>query len=204
MKEGRTTGHIEAITGPMFSGKTEELIRRLRREKIGHGEIITFRPDRDNRYGDSPHLFSHNDQKFKAKIVKADTKESLKKVKKTVLEKNPDVIAFDEANFWHNSLPEVCDELANKHSKRVIVAGLDLNFRGEPFEPMPKILTLAEYISKETARYVKCGKPARWTQRLVDGDPAPYEDELIVVGSNERYEARCSDCYERPKKEETK
>lgn len=201
MREGKTDGHIEVITGPMFSGKTEELIRRLRREKIGGGQIVTFKPEKDDRYGEESNLFSHNDRKFKAKLVKSDNRESILKAKEKALEKNPDVIAFDEANFWHEALIDICDDLAHKHGKRVIVAGLDLDFRGEPFSPIPEILSLAEFVSKETARCVECGSPARWTQRLIDGDPAPYDDELIVVGSNERYEARCSDCYERPKKE---
>ncbi len=201
MREGKTDGHIEVITGPMFSGKTEELIRRLRREKIGGGKTVTFKPEKDDRYGEESHLFSHNDRKFKAKLVKSDNKESILKAKEKALEEEPDVIAFDEANFWHEALIDICDDLAHKNGKRVIVAGLDLDFRGEPFSPIPEILSLAEFISKETARCVKCGRPARWTQRLIDGDPAPYDDELIVVGSNERYEARCSDCYERPKKE---
>lgn len=204
MREGTTKGHIEVIAGPMFAGKTEELIRRLRREKIGDGTFLVFKPRKDSRYGKTGHLFSHNGEKIDAKLVEADSEEGVKKAFEIGRDSDADVIAIDESNFWHESLVDVCDRLAHKHGKRVIVAGLDTDFRGEPFTPTPEIMAIAEYVDKLTARCVKCGEPARRTQRIIDGEPAHYEDKKIMVGGEDSYEARCSSCHEVKGKEEKK
>lgn len=203
MKEGPTEGHIEVITGPMFSGKTEELIRRLRRERIGGGDFLVFKPRKDDRYGDSGDIFSHNGEKIEAQLIDADQREGVIEAYERASGSDADVVAFDESNFWHGSLKEACDLLAHEDGKRVIVAGLDTDFRGEPFTPTPEIIAIAEYVDKLTARCVKCGRPANRTQRIVNGEPANYDDDQIVVGGKEKYQARCSSCHEIPGKKES-
>lgn len=204
LKEGQTQGHIEVIAGPMFAGKTEELIRRLRRERIGGGSFIAFRPKKDDRYGDSGHLFSHNGDKFAAELINVENEDEVYGILDIVEDEDPDVIAFDESNFWQDNLVDVCDLLAHDYGKRVIVAGLDLDFRGEPFHPTPKLMALARYVDKVYARCVRCGEPGYRTQRIIDGEPAHYNDKQIVVGGEENYEARCSSCHQVPGKQEAR
>ena len=187
--EVSTDGHIEVITGSMFSGKTEELIRRLERAKIAEQEIEVFKPAIDDRYGEQE-IGSHAGSKWKAKVVEQDEKLG-KKVKET----DEDVIAFDEANFFNNELVSVCQELADS-GKRVIVTGIDQNFRGEPFEPVPALMASAEYIEKLRAICQVCGRPATRNQRLIDGEPAHVDEPEVVVGAEEKYEARCRHCHE--------
>ncbi len=187
--EVSTDGHIEVITGSMFSGKTEELIRRLERAKIAEKEIEVFKPAIDDRYGEQE-IGSHAGSKWKAKVVEQD-EELEKKVKET----DADVIAFDEANFFNSELVGVCQELADS-GKRVIVTGIDQNFRGEPFEPVPALMASAEYIEKLRAICQVCGRPATRNQRLIDGEPAHVDEPEVVVGAEEKYEARCRHCHE--------
>lgn len=187
--EVSTDGHIEVITGSMFSGKTEELIRRLERAKIAEQEIEVFKPAIDDRYGEQE-IGSHAGSKWKAKVVEQD-EELEKKVKET----DADVIAFDEANFFNSELVGVCQELADS-GKRVIVTGIDQNFRGEPFEPVPALMASAEYIEKLRAICQVCGRPATRNQRLIDGEPAHVDEPEVVVGAEEKYEARCRHCHE--------
>ncbi|HPG39089.1 MAG TPA: thymidine kinase [bacterium] len=175
------SGWIEVICGSMFSGKTEELIRRLKRAEIARLRVITFKPKIDTRFS-LDQIVSHNEQK-KSSIPVGSAKEIL------ALAKNADVVGIDEAQFFDNALVDVCQELAN-HGKRVIVAGLDQDYRGKPFEPIPQLLAVAEYITKTLAICVKCGAPANRTQRLIQ-DP-----NRVVVGSSELYEARCRHCHE--------
>jgi thymidine kinase len=179
----RDTGWIEVICGSMFSGKTEELIRRIRRARIGKQKTIVFKPQIDVRYS-SEHVVSHDQQKTDAVQVK-DAAEILD------LAEDYHVIGIDEAQFFKNNLAEVCNKLANR-GKRVIVAGLDQDYRGVPFEPMPHLLAIAEYITKDLAICVVCGNPANRTQRI------SAQTERIVIGAADSYEARCRRCHTVP------
>jgi thymidine kinase len=183
MHETCAGGSIEIICGSMFSGKSEELIRRIRRVQIARKKVEIFKPMIDNRYH-VQYIYSHNGSKIEANCVK-HSKDILKMV-----EKNIDVIAIDEAQFFDENIINVSQFLAD-NGKRVIVAGLDQDFRGEPFGPMPKLLAIAEYVDKLHAICMICGKPAARTQRLVDGKPADYNDPTILIGAKESYEARC-------------
>ncbi len=183
MHETCAGGSIEIICGSMFSGKSEELIRRIRRVQIARKKVEIFKPMIDNRYH-VQYIYSHNGSKIEANCVK-HSKDILKMV-----EKNIDVIAIDEAQFFDENIINVSQFLAD-NGKRVIVAGLDQDFRGEPFGPMPKLLAIAEYVDKLHAICMVCGKPATRTQRLVDGKPADYNDPTILIGAKESYEARC-------------
>ncbi len=175
-------GWIEVVVGPMFSGKSEELIRRLRRAEIARQRVQIFKPAIDERYA-ANEIVSHSglgipsDNVFKA----AEIMEKL--LPRT------EVVGIDEAQFLGEELVEVCSKLANL-GKRVIVAGLDTDYRGRPFEPMPRLLAVAEEITKLLAICVRCGNPAVHTQRLVESE------ELIVVGASGAYEARCRRCFE--------
>ena len=186
-------GWIEVICGSMFAGKTEELIRRITRIKYAKKDIIVFKPSIDDRY-EKTEVVSHSQRKVKSIVVKdsAEIKEYINN-----LEKLPYAIAIDEAQFFDRGLIEVLEDLANKGT-RVIAAGLDLDFRGEPFGIMPDILARAEYITKLQAICQVCGDPATRTQRLIDGKPANYNDPIILVSAKEKYEARCRHCHEVP------
>ena len=183
MHETCEGGSIEVICGSMFSGKSEELIRRVRRVQIARKKVKIFKPIIDNRYH-VQYIYSHNGSKVEANCIE-NSKEILKKVNH-----NSDVIAIDEAQFFDEGIIPVCQLLADR-GKRVIIAGLDQNFRGEPFGPMPTLLAIAEYIDKLHAICMVCGKPATRTQRLVNGKPANYNDPTILIGAKESYEARC-------------
>jgi thymidine kinase len=179
------TGHlgwIEAICGPMFSGKSEELIRRLRRARIARKRVQVFKPVLDDRYS-ADEIASHSDQRMKSDVVQS-AKEILEK-----LDWRTQVIGIDEANFFGPPLVEIAGQLADT-GKQVIIAGLDTDYLGRPFPPMPDLLCVAESITKTLAICMRCGNPAKHTQRLVESD------DLIVVGATGMYEARCRRCFE--------
>ena len=188
MRESRNTGWIEVISGSMFSGKSEELIRRVRRVQIAKKKVQVFKPTIDNRYA-VQYIYSHNGTKVEA-INIANPKDILGSI-----EPDTEVIAIDEAQFYDDDVVSICQELADQ-GKRVIIAGLDQNFRGEPFGPIPKLLAVAEYIDKLQAICMVCGNTASRTQRLVNGQPAKYSDPTILIGAKESYEARCRKCHE--------
>ncbi len=186
----RRQGHIELICGSMFSGKTEELIRRLKRAEIARQRIQVFSHSLDVRYGEG-RVASHSGADWSAIPVQRAEQ---------ILERlDPDatVVAIDEAQFFDARITEVVNTLADC-GKRVIVAGLDMDFRGEPFGPMPQLMSLAEHVDKLSAICVVCGAPASRTQRLIDGKPARYDDPIILVGASEVYEARCRNCHQVP------
>lgn len=187
--EVTTGGHIEVITGSMFSGKTEELIRRLERAEIAGQDVKVFKPEIDDRYSDEE-IGSHNGSKWSARVVRDDN--DLETLFSGIDE---EVVAIDEANFFGEGLVECCQELANQ-GKRVIVSGTDQTFRGGPFEPLPRLMAAAEYVDKLRAICTECGKPATRNQRLIDGEPAHEDDPTIMVGADEKYQARCRHCHE--------
>lgn len=175
-------GWIEVIVGPMFSGKSEELIRRLRRAEIARKRVQIFKPVIDDRYSKNG-IVSHSGLEIPSDTV-ADADEIVRKVNLLT-----EVVGIDEAQFLGPGLVSVCQSLAQA-GKRVIVSGLDMDYLGRPFEPMPTLLTVAEEITKLLAICIRCGNPAVHTQRLV------HSDELIVVGAKGMYEARCRRCFE--------
>jgi thymidine kinase len=177
-------GHIEVIVGPMFSGKSEELIRRVNRAVIAKQKVQVFKPAIDNRY-DAVAVASHNGRTWEAQAIN-----SVEEIKER-LEPDTQVVAIDEGQFLSDDLVQLCVDLADE-GKRVIVAGLDLDFRGEPFGPMPSLLAHAEMVDKLTA-ICSCGRAATRTQRLIGGHPAHYDDPVILVGAAESYEPRCRD-----------
>lgn len=185
------TGSIEVITGSMFCGKTEELIRRLRRATIAKQKVQVFKPTIDNRYAEEK-VTSHAGANFDALPIKRST-EVLE-----YLDKDTTVVAIDEAQFFDDEIVAITQQLADR-GIRVIAAGLDMDFRGEPFGPMPTLLSQAEEVSKLHAICVICGEEASRTQRLVDGVPARYDDPVVIVGASEMYEARCRKHHEVPR-----
>lgn len=185
-------GWIELICGGMFAGKSEELLRRIRRAEIARQPVQVFKPAIDHRYGVDV-IASHNGMTREAVIVRGPW-EILELVRPET-----QVVAIDEAQFFDPALADVCNELANR-GLRVIVAGLDLDFRGEPFGSIPLLLAQAEYVEKLQAICQACGAPACRTQRLINGQPANYDDPVVLIGASEVYEARCRDCHEVPSK----
>jgi len=175
-------GWIEVICGPMFSGKSEELIRRLRRAMIARKRVQVFKPRIDNRYSEDE-IVSHGDLRMRSEVI-SDATEIL-----SLLDWRTEVVGIDEGNFMGVSLVEVAERLADA-GKQVIVAGLDTDFMGRPFPPIPDLLARAESIAKTLAICVRCGNPAKHTQRLV------ASEDLIVVGAAGMYEARCRRCFE--------
>ncbi|MFA5074558.1 MAG: thymidine kinase [Candidatus Babeliales bacterium] len=184
-------GHLEVICGSMFSGKTEELLRRLKRSEYAKQNILTIKHQIDNRRK-STYITSHNGQERLACNVNNE-KENINKILE--LAQDVQVIGIDEIQFFPTSIIEVICKLIEK-GKRVIVAGLDLDFRGEPFGIMPTVMAIADEITKLKAICVICGKDAHHTQRLVDGNPAKYDDPIILVGASECYQARCRNCFQ--------
>lgn len=187
-------GFIEVIVGPMFAGKTEELIRRVKRMQYAKKNIVVFKPSIDNRYGDDD-VVSHDDNRTKSINI-----QSAQAIIDHVLH-DTDVIAVDEVQFLGVETIKILNAYADK-GKRVIVSGLDLDFRGEPFGIVPVLAATAEYVTKLSAVCVKCGAPATRTQRMVNGKPAKYHDPVILIGAKESYEARCRHChkvYRKPK-----
>lgn len=185
-------GWIEVISGCMFAGKTEELIRRINVLSYAKKNIIVFKPKIDNRYSDSE-IVSHSGAKVPCLVVEK-AQGILKKI-----EADTEVVAIDEVQFFDKDIVEVCEYLADK-GIRVMVAGLDKDFRGESFGVMPELLTRAEFVTKLTAVCAKCGAPATRTQRLVNGKPAGFEDPIVMVGADESYEPRCRHCHQVPNK----
>lgn len=177
-----TAGWLEVICGPMFSGKSEELIRRLRRAMIARKRVQVFKPAIDVRYSEDE-IVSHGEMRMKSDVVQTAA-EILGK-----LDWRAQVVGIDESNFFGPDLIEVAGQLADS-GKQVIIAGLDTDYLGRPFVPMPELLTLAESITKMLAICVRCGNPAKHTQRLVESE------DLIVVGAAGMYEARCRRCFE--------
>ncbi|HDR7658320.1 MULTISPECIES: thymidine kinase [Bacillus] len=186
-------GWIEVICGSMFSGKSEELIRRIRRTQFAKQHAIVFKPCIDNRYSEED-VVSHNGLKVKAVPVSAS-----KDIFNHVTEEM-DVIAIDEVQFFDGDIVEVVQVLANR-GYRVIVAGLDQDFRGLPFGQVPQLMAIAEHVTKLQAVCSACGSPASRTQRLIDGESAAFDDPIILVGASESYEPRCRHCHAVPTKQ---
>jgi len=174
----------------MFSGKTEELLRRLRRSEIAGQSVAVYKPAVDDRYGETT-IGTHNGRQWDATVVDNEGDGPL-----AILDDDPypEVVAIDEANFFSDALVEVCNALAD-NGTRVIVSGTDQTFRGEPFEPLPELMATAEYVDKLQAICSQCGEPASRNQRLIEGEPAHVDDPTILVGAEESYEARCRDCH---------
>ena len=185
------TGSVEVICGSMFCGKTEELIRRVRRAFIAKQKIQVFKHDLDARYN-VQQVTSHNGQNIDAIPVA-----SAEKIRESI-EDDTTVVAIDEVQFFDEEIVELVDSLAER-GVRVILAGLDMDFRGEPFGSMPKLLSIAEEVTKLHAICVICGEEASRTQRLVNGHPANYHDPIIMIGAKESYEARCRDHHDVPR-----
>ncbi len=182
----KSTGWIEVIAGCMFSGKTEELIRRLRRAEIAKQSVLIFKPRIDTRFS-AKAIVSHSDQSLPSLLI--DNPDDILEIAEET-----QVIGIDEAQFFPMGIVDVCNILANK-GKRVIVAGLDQDYKGIPFEPMPQLLAIAEYITKTLAICVVCGNPADKTQRKT------HSPERVIVGAADIYEARCRRCHYIPKEE---
>jgi thymidine kinase len=175
-------GWIEVITGSMFSGKSEELIRRLRRVQIARQRVQVFKPIVDDRFSDG-HIVSHSDMRIPSENVRSSDQLV------TRVADDTEVVGIDEGQFFDLNLPAACNTLADR-GKRVIVAGLDQDYLGRPFEPMPQLLAIAEYITKTLAICVVCGDPANHTQRLV------ASSDRVLVGAGGLYEARCRHCFD--------
>jgi thymidine kinase len=182
-------GWVEVITGSMFSGKSEELLRRLRRAQIAGQSVLVVKPALDTRYQDGK-VCSHDGSSWEALCVQRSDEILVLSGIESV-----EVVAVDEAQFLDEDLPQVAQFLADR-GKRVIVAGLDQDFRGRPFGPMPEVMAVAEFVDKLQAICSLCGAPASRTQRLVDGRPAYENDTLIKVGATEAYQARCRRCHQ--------
>jgi thymidine kinase len=184
------SGWVEVITGSMFSGKTEELLRRLRRAEIAGQDVAAFTPAVDDRYGEAT-LGSHAGRSWEAAVVDT-TAEGVQSISGKL--NGEEVVAIDEANFFPDELVGVCQALADD-GRRVVLSGTDQTFRGEPFEPVPQLMAVAEYVDKMQAICTECGEPATRNQRLIEGEPAHYDDPTIMVGAEESYEARCRNCH---------
>ena len=180
-------GWIEVITGPMFAGKTEELLRRVKRLEYAKKNIVVFKPLIDDRYAENE-VVSHNKNRTRSVNI------SVSREIFDYIDKETEVVAIDEVQFLDDEAVKIIEFLASK-GIRVIVSGLDKEFRGEPFSFMPKLLAIAEYVTKLTAICVKCGSPATRTQRIVNGKPAKYNDPIVLIGAEESYEARCRCCH---------
>lgn len=188
----KQSGWIEVICGSMFSGKTEELIRRIRRAQYGRLSVQVFKPAIDNRYTETS-VVSHNGTSIVAYPV-----HSAEDIVKMV-DKNVQVIAIDEAQFFTEPIISIVNTFAHQ-GIRVILAGLDTDFRGEPFGFMPHLMAMSEYVTKLTAVCPVCSSPATRTQRLINGQPASYHDPVVMVGASESYEPRCRHHHEVPNK----
>ncbi len=192
MRHSYNGGWVEVVCGSMFSGKTEELIRRVRRARIAKQKVQVFKPQIDIRY--QVEKVSSHDGLYWEAIPVAHARKIVEH-----LEPDTNVVAVDEAQFFDWELSEVCRELAQR-GLRVITAGLDMDFRGEPFGPMPLLMAEAEEVTKLQAICVVCGAPASRTQRLINEQPAGYDEPIILVGGSESYEARCRTCHQVPGK----
>jgi len=188
-------GWMEVIAGVMFSGKTEELLRRVRRATIARKRVQVFKSHLDNRYAGLWAVSSHDRRTFEATPVDSSAQILLR------LDPMAQVIAIDEAQFLDADIVEVASSLADR-GRRVILAGTDTDFRGEPFGAMPQLMAVAEMVDKLHAICVLCGSPASRNQRLIDGKPAPYESPTIMVGAADGYEARCRACHIVPRRDD--
>ena len=184
-------GLVEVITGSMFCGKTDEMIRRLRRAEIARQKVQVFKPAIDKRYKEDK-VVSHAGSAFEA--IPIDKANDIL----NTLESDTTVVAIDEAQFLDDKLIPLVNELADR-GIRVIVSGLDLDFRAEPFGPMPTLMAQAERVDKLHAICIVCGDDASRSQRLINGEPAHYNDPIVIVGAEELYEARCRNCHEVPR-----
>ena len=185
-------GTIDVICGPMFAGKTEELLRRVRRLEYAHKNVVLFKPQIDDRYEKS-YVVSHNQNKALCVAIK-EANEMFKYVKD-----DTDAVVIDEFQFLGDEAVDIALAFSRR-GIRVILSGLDRDFRNEPFGNMPKIMSYADTVLKLTAICVKCGEPATCTQRIIDGYPAAYNEPQILVGAKESYEARCATCHKVPGK----
>jgi thymidine kinase len=176
-----SAGWIEVIAGSMFSGKSEELIRRLRRAKIARQKVQVFKPDIDSRFSDN-HIVSHSEMRHES----ANSRSAAEVL--TKVEFDTEVVGIDEGQFFDSELVNVANELARR-GVRVIIAGLDQDYTGKPWEPMPQLLAIAEYITKTHAICMKCGQPANYSQRTFESE------ERVAVGASDKYEARCRRCF---------
>lgn len=191
MYHGAQDGWVEVITGVMFSGKSEEMLRRVRRALIARKRVQVFKSHLDDRYGGVFSISSHDGQKADAHPVSTSVQIA------EAVEEGVEVVAIDEAQFLDRGVVRVANALADR-GIRVIVAGTDMDFRGEPFGPIPDLLAIAEKVDKLHAICVRCGDLATRNQRLIDGKPAPAEGPTIQVGGSESYEARCRRCHQVP------
>ena len=189
MIENRKFGWIECICGSMFSGKSEELLRRIKRGVIAKQNVLLFKPSIDNRYEENK-VSTHNGNSYES--VNIDKAEQIYYY---INDKKYDIIGIDEVQFFDEKIVEVINKLA-ADGVRVIVAGFDLDFKAEPFHPMPEIMAISEMVTKLHAVCNKCGKEASRSQRLINGEPAKYDDPIVVIGASESYEARCRHCHE--------
>ncbi len=185
---------LEVIAGSMFSGKSDELIRRLVREEIAKLNVQAFKPVIDDRY-DEGYISSHGGKRYPATLIDENNPESIM----DLLNPGVEVVGIDEVQFFNSGIVAVCEKLADS-GKRVIVAGLPTNFRGEGFGEMPNLMAKADVVDKVHAICMTCGEDADFTQRVVNGVPADYNEPLIVVGASEAYEARCRKHHEVPGK----
>ncbi len=185
-------GKLEVICGSMFSGKTEELMRRLKRAEYAKQRVLTIKHHIDKRYNQVPTaIFSHEGKERNAFIIN-DSPDGVIKILE--LAESVDVVGVDEIQFFGPYILNVIHQMIDD-GKRVLVAGLDLDFRGEPFGIMPHLMAIADEVAKLKAICVKCGADAHYTQRLVNGNPASYDDPIVLVGASEFYEARCRSCF---------
>ena len=189
MVENRKFGWIECICGSMFSGKSEELLRRIKRGVIAKQKVLLFKPSIDNRY-DENRVSTHNGNSYDSISIEKSS-DILNSVKDTKY----DIIGIDDIQFFDNDIVKIINKLADD-GIRVIVAGLDMDFKAEPFHPMPEIMAISEMVTKLHAVCNKCGKEASRSQRLINGKPAKYDDPVVVIGASESYEARCRHCHE--------
>lgn len=183
MEHDYSMGSIEVITGPMFAGKSEELLRRINRLKYAKKKFLVFKPKIDNRYSEEE-VVSHLKRSFKAHAI-SSSKEILKYITGDL-----DVVCIDEVQFFDEDIVDIIESLANR-GLRIIVAGLDTDFKGDPFPVVAQLLARAEQVTKLTAICTICGNEATRTQRLVNGEPAASDDPVVQVGASEAYEARC-------------
>ena len=190
-----TGGWIEVISGVMFSGKSEELIRRMRRAVIARRKVQVFKSHLDARYAGIYQVSSHDGRNVEA--IPVDTSEQIM----ARVNHDTQVVGIDEAQFLDDGIVDLATALAQR-GMRVVLAGTDLDFRGEPFGPMPRLLAIAELVDKLHAICVVCGGPASRNQRLINGRPARYDSPTIMVGGQEAYEARCRACHRVPKRDE--
>ena len=180
-------GYIEVVIGPMYSGKSEELIRRLKRAKIAKQNVVVFKPGIDDRYSKED-VVSHSGYAINAVAIQMSSQIY------DYIQNDTQVVGIDEVQFFDDEIVDIAIDLANK-GIRVIAAGLDMDFKGEPFGPTPRLLAVSEFVDKIQAIWSVCGQPATRSQRLIDGKPAKYDAPKIQVGSVESYEARCRKCH---------